>query len=91
MDLMFIHRDRWERLNQRSYRNTQEEKIRLNVFMEKFLEIGELVKNRKLIRTMLKRVNFDIPKRPIEARRIQNYKQFLANTLLIIEAAYGES
>ena len=91
MDLMFIHKDRWERINQRSYRNTQEEKARLNSFMDKFVEVGEMVKNRALIRTMLERVHYEIPKRPMEARRIQNYKQFLANSLLIIEAAYGKS
>ena len=88
---MFIHKDRWERINQRSYRNTQEEKARLNSFMDKFVEVGEMVKNRALIRTMLERVHYEIPKRPMEARRIQNYKQFLANSLLIIEAAYGKS
>ena len=91
MDLMFIHKDRWERFNQRSFRSTNEEKQRLNSFMDKFIEVGEMVKNRALIRTMLERVHYDIPRRPLEARRIQNYKQFLANSLIIIEEAYGKS
>ena len=86
---MFIHPDRWARLNDRAYRNTEEEKRRLNNFMEKWLEISELVRNRTKIRRLLEKVGYDIPKKPIEARRIMGFKQFLANVILIIEKVYG--
>ena len=90
MDIMFTHPKRWEKFNARAFKNTKEEKIRLNQFMEKFLEVGELVKNRNFIRKLLRRVDFKIPDKPIETRRIMNFKQFLANILLIIEEVYDE-
>ena len=90
MDIMFIHPKRWEKMNDRSYRNTNEEKIRLNQFMEKFLETGELVKNRLFIRNLLRKVDYKIPDQPIEVRRVSNFKQFLANVLLIIEQVYND-
>ena len=91
MDIMFIHRKRWDKFNARAYKNTHEEKVRLNQMMEKFLEVGELVKNRKFIRKLLAKVDFKIPEKPIEARRVNNFKQFLANILLIIEDVYEDS
>ena len=90
MDIMFIHPKRWEKFSARAYRNTNEERIRLNQFMEKFLETGELVKNRKFIRNLLKKVDYQIPDQPIEVRRVANFKQFLANVLLIVEQVYED-
>ena len=90
MDLMFVHPLRWARLNDRAYRNTEEEKRRLNAHMEKFLEPSELIRNREMIRSMLRVVKYKMPNRPIEARRVSGYKQFLANVWLIINEAYGE-
>ena len=90
MDLMFIHPKRWARLNDRAYRNTEEEKRRLNALMEKFLEPSELIRNKEMIRSMLRVVKFKIPNKAVEARRVIGYKQFLANILLIIDEAYGQ-
>ena len=81
---------RWARLNDRAYRNTEEEKRRLNAHMEKFLEPSELIRNREMIRSMLRVVKYKMPNRPIEARRVSGYKQFLANVWLIVNEAYGE-
>ena len=89
MDIMFVHPRRWERLNDRAYKNTQEEKRRLNNFMERWLEVGELIKNRTKIRRLLEKVGYEIPRRPIEARRVMGFKQCLANIILIIEKVYG--
>ena len=88
MDLMFVHPARWARLNDRAYRNTEEEKRRLNGHMEKFLEPSELIRNKEMIRSMLRVVRYKMPTKPVEARRVSGYKQFLANVLLIIDAAY---
>ena len=90
MDLMFVHPKRWAKFNSRSYRNTEEEKRRLNRYMEQFVEPMELIKNKEIIRKMLRTVGFEIPARPIEARRISSYKHFLANVLAIIDAAYSD-
>ena len=89
-DLMFVHEKRWEKLNDRAYKNTNEERARCCRYMDKFLEIDQLIQNRRMIRKMLRRVAFQIPDQPMEARRVTNYKQFLANVLIIIEAAYSE-
>ena len=91
MDLMFIHPKRWARLNDRAYRNTEEEKRRLNAHMEKFLEPSELIRNKEMIRNMLRVVKFKIPNKAVEARRVIGYKQFLANILIIIDEAYGQT
>ena len=90
MDIMFIHPKRWEKFNAKAFKNTHEEKIRLNQFMEKFLEVGELVNNRRFIRKLLQRVDYKIPVKPIEVRRVTGFKQFLANALLIIEEVYDD-
>ena len=87
---MYIHPRRWEKFNAKAFKNTHEEKIRLNQFMEKFLEVGELVNNRQFIRKLLQRVDYKIPEKPIEVRRVMGFKQFLANVLLIIEDVYGD-
>ena len=59
--------------------------------MEKWLEPTELIKNRDLIKKMLTSVSYKMPTKIVEARRVMNYKQFLANVLLIIQAVYDDN
>ena len=55
--------------------------------MDRLLEPSELLVNAKMMDSMLKSVNYKLPKQPIPAHKVKSWKEFLANIVLIMEAA----